>query len=73
VVYSYDGATQRLFVDGAQVDASTAAVDVGPVTVARLGTQQALSELYTGDLDEVRIYDRALSLAEVRALAAGME
>jgi concanavalin A-like lectin/glucanase superfamily protein len=73
VVYSYDGTTQRLYLDGAQVDTSTAAVDTGPVTVARLGTQQSLSELYAGDLDEVRIYQRVLPLAEVKALAGGME
>jgi hypothetical protein len=73
VVYSYDGTTQRLYLDGAQADTTTASVDVGPVTVLRLGTQQSLSELYAGDLDEVRIYDRALSSAEVRALASGVE
>ena len=45
----------------------------GAVMSARLGTQQSGTERFTGDLDEVRIYNRALSAGEVSALNAGME
>jgi hypothetical protein len=73
VVYTYDGTTQRLYLDGTQADTSTAAPDTGAVATARIATQQAGSERFTGDVDEVRIYNRALSAADVTALHAGME
>jgi hypothetical protein len=71
VVYTSDGTNQRLYVDGQSVDTTTRAPDTGAVAGARLGTQGA--EHYKGDIDEVRVYNRVLSPAEVQALAAGME
>jgi hypothetical protein len=73
VVYTFDGTTQRLYVDGTMGSASTQAPDAGAVTSARLGTQQSGTERFTGDLDDVRVYDRALSANEVSSLNAGME
>ena len=39
----------------------------------RLGGNFDGSEQFTGQLDEVRIYDRALSAAEITQLAGGNE
>jgi hypothetical protein len=63
VAYIFDGRTQHLFVDGVSANTSTAAPDTGAVTGARLGAYTG--ERYKGDLDDVRIYKRALLPAEV--------
>jgi hypothetical protein len=73
IAYTYDGTTHRLFVDGTQRDTSTTAADKGAVSTARLGANYDQSEPYKGLLDEVRIYDRPLSVAEIAALNAGQE
>ncbi|HEY0706702.1 MAG TPA: LamG domain-containing protein [Polyangia bacterium] len=73
VVYTFDGTTQSLYVDGVMGTPSTQPPDVGAVMSARLGTQQSGTERFTGDLDEVRIYNRALNANEVSSLFAGME
>ena len=73
VVGTFDGASMKLYVDG--LLAGTAAVD-GPLGQSRapllIGTGQNLSmDTFQGRLDDVRIYDRALSSAEVEALYFG--
>jgi hypothetical protein len=70
VTYSWDGTSHRLYLDGVLVDTSTVAVRPGPVRTARLGTWQLPQEVFGGDIDEVRVYDRALSAVEIAALAA---
>ena len=72
-VYSYDGKTNHLSIDGAEKKTSTTAPDSAPVTNARIGAIYNDAEKFTGDVDEVRIYNRALSAAEVAALARGEE
>jgi hypothetical protein len=62
---TYDGATQRLFVNGVQV-ASRA--QTGSLTVSagalRIGGN-LFAEYFRGRIDDVRIYNRALSAAEI--------
>jgi hypothetical protein len=70
LAYSWDGTSHRLYLDGVLVDTSAAAVRPGPVRTARFGTWQLPQEVFGGDLDEVRVYDRALSATEIAALAA---
>src|SRR2546425_6460313 len=65
---TFDGATVRLYVNGAQV-ASQA--QTTPLTTST-GTLQIGGDAYTGEnfaglIDEVRIYSRALSVAEIQA------
>src|SRR2546425_523010 len=65
---TFDGATVRLYVNGAQV-ASQA--QTTPLTTST-GTLQIGGDAYTGEnfagrIDEVRIYNRALTLAEIQA------
>ena len=65
---TYDGATLRFFVDGAlnnngalSLNTTTRVLTIGRAVVR-------MSEYYDGDLDDLRIYDRALSAAEMSAL-----
>ncbi len=67
VASTYDGATFRLYINGVQV--SSLAV-TGNITVTtdplRIGGTTALSgQYFAGLIDEVRIYSRALSQAEI--------
>jgi hypothetical protein len=73
MVYTFDGNVHRLYVDGTQRSMSTIGPNNGSVTQARLGGNTEGSEDYTGLLDEVRVYNRALSLNEVGALFNGEE
>ena len=71
--YVFDGNTHRLFVDGVQKATSTAAPDTGAVSNARLGANFDQTEAFTGQVDEVRIYNRVLTAGEMAALFAGEE
>jgi len=62
-----------LYVDGALVTGPSAValrpVDLGTIDYAYLGKSQFTSDSYfDGQIDEFRVYDRALSAAEIRAL-----
>jgi hypothetical protein len=70
-----DPANFRIFFDGVQVCTAASAdpmgYDVGGgFTVGRHGDQQDNYD-FDGNLDDVRVYGRALSTAEIMALAAG--
>ena len=64
---SYDGTTLRLYVNGSQV--ATLAVS-GPMTVSsgplKLGGNAIWSEWFAGLMDDVRVYNRALTASEVQ-------
>jgi hypothetical protein len=65
---TYDGATLRLYVNGTQVASS--AVSGAIATTAgslRIGGNNVWSEWFKGTIDDVRVYNRALSAAEVQA------
>lgn len=68
VAGTYDGSVLRLFINGAQVDttpiAGTIATSGGPL---RIGGNSLWGEFFQGRIDEVRIYNRALSPAEIQA------
>ncbi|HVV17042.1 MAG TPA: LamG-like jellyroll fold domain-containing protein [Polyangia bacterium] len=70
-VYTYDGATDRIYLDGTLQASGTSTHQTGSVTAAYLGTYNAAGELFAGSLDDVRVYSRAISAAEVAILAAG--
>jgi uncharacterized protein YjdB len=65
---TFDGATLRLYVDGTLVNTVAASgkmpVSSGPL---RIGGDAVWGEYFNGLIDEVRIYNRALSAAEVTA------
>jgi fibronectin type 3 domain-containing protein len=66
LAFSWDGATGRVYVNGTQVAsgalAGTAIVSSSPL---RIGGNTIWNEWYSGLIDEVRIYNRALTAAEV--------
>jgi glucose/arabinose dehydrogenase/PKD repeat protein len=68
---TYDGAALKLYVNGTLVRTLAVTGDM-PVTtgVLRLGGNNLWDEWYQGLLDEVRVYNRALSQAEIQAAMA---
>ena len=75
VVLTFDGATERLYVDRLLVDsaAGTPGSETHPVLRAQAGSFDGLNrtELFRGRVDDVRIYDRALGESEVTRLGSG--
>jgi hypothetical protein len=67
VAVTYDGATLRLYVDGRQAAsrAITGAIQT-PSNPVWIGGNLPYGEHFDGLIDEVRIYDRALSQREIR-------
>ena len=65
---TYDGTTLRFFVNGVQVASNAIA---GPLLtstgVLRMGGNSIWGEFFTGRIDEIRLYNRALSVAEIQA------
>jgi len=64
---TYDGTTERLYVNGTQVAQRP---QTGPIQVSsgplRLGGNSVWGEFFKGRIDEVRIYNRALSATEIQ-------
>ena len=66
VATTYDGTTARLYINGTQVATTTFTGPLATSTGAlRIGGNAVWTEYFTGRIDEVRIYKRALSAAEV--------
>src|SRR5204863_482455 len=65
---TFDGATMRLYVNGELVasQAQTAALTATAGTL-QIGADSYTGENFAGRIDEVRIYNRALSAAEIQA------
>ena len=64
---TYDGTTMRLFVNGVQVasQAQTGAI-TATTNQLRIGGSTTMSQYFDGRVDEVRIYARALTAAEIQ-------
>lgn len=73
VAGSYDGDTLRVFINGVQVGATAFTGSIVPptaypVTIGRLSDQgQPAARYWLGNIDEVRIWNRALSKTEIFA------
>jgi len=67
--YTFDGATHRLYIDGALAASSTVMPQTAGPTTLEFGRWTGGSEYLTGSVDDVRIYNRALSASDVLALA----
>ena len=69
IAYTFDGTTHRLSVGtGAPVSIATAA-PAAAATILYFASYGSMAQRFVGHLDDVRIYDRALSSSEIRALA----
>ena len=55
--YTYDGTTNRLYVDGALADSSDTTPDKRTPTTCWLGTLEGTSELLHGSLDDVHVFE----------------
>lgn len=65
---TYDGTTLRLWVNGAQVAQRAAGGPIrGDAGVLRIGGNSLWGEYFNGLIDEVRVYDRALTATEIQA------
>jgi len=64
---TYDGATLRLYVNGVQVNsrAQTGAIAIS-TNPLQIGGDSIYGQYFQGRIDEVRIYNRALSATEVQ-------
>ena len=68
VALTYDGATLRLYVNGVQVASQAQAGSIQtPSTPLRIGGNVPYGEYFQGLIDEVRVYNRALSAAEIQS------
>lgn len=70
---SFDGTTKRFYLDGAAV-ASTPLFDpidydANPILICSDLNNDVVSSLFVGGIDDVRLYDRALSATEIATLA----
>jgi hypothetical protein len=64
---TYDGANLRLFVNGTQVTSRALTGSIASSTQPlRIGGNQVWGEYFAGLIDEVRVYNRALSAAEIQ-------
>jgi hypothetical protein len=72
-VYTFDGNTHRLYLDGVQRGTGTAAPDTGAVSNARIAAIFNNAENFQGLIDDVRIYNRPITAAEAMALRNGFE
>ena len=65
---TYNGTTLRLYVNGTQVASKAISGSIVSSTGAlRIGGNSVWTEYFTGRIDEVRIYNRALSANEIQA------
>jgi hypothetical protein len=64
---TYDGATQRLYVNGVQAAsrAQTGSIAVGNQPLRIGGSASFAGEFFQGLIDEVKVYNRALSASEI--------
>jgi hypothetical protein len=69
VAATYDGVTERLFINGVQVASSAAAFNIGTTTyVLRLGSSANYPDrTFPGKIDEVRIWNKAIPAATLLA------
>jgi hypothetical protein len=73
IAYTFDGTTHALYVDDAPPVTSTFVTsERGKPDRCRLGrTRSGLADAFKGFMDDVRVYDRALTPAEVGSLRGG--
>jgi len=68
VVGTFDGATQRLYINGAQVASAALSGSASTTTRALIvGSWDGASELFAGAIDEPAVYNTVLSASQVAA------
>jgi hypothetical protein len=69
--YSWDGTSSKLTIDGGSPTTTANAPTSSTVDTVWLGTYNGVSELFAGRLDDVRLYNTALTQGQIGSLAAG--
>jgi len=69
VAYTFDGNTHRLYLDGALADSATPNPQQGRASNLYVGTYDPPNELCAGQIDDLRIYNRPLTAADLAQLA----
>ena len=67
IVATYDGTTQKLYIDGSLVDSTATSQTISTTTNAEIGSRNFSDRAneFLGKIDELAIWDRALTAAEV--------
>ncbi|CAN5322876.1 hypothetical protein BH10PAT1_BH10PAT1_1780 [soil metagenome] len=69
IVYVFDGLTHYLYINGVLQNTSTVSPNTGwSISHISIGSNKGVSQFFSGTLDDVRYYNRALSPAEVNNL-----
>ncbi|MFA5795483.1 MAG: DUF2341 domain-containing protein [Candidatus Brocadiia bacterium] len=66
-VATYDGATAKLYVNGVEKGSGVLSYTPSATQQLRFGASNVPSNFFNGNLDEVRIYNRALFLSEIQS------
>ena len=70
VATTYDGTNRRIYLNGVQVAADVPGVNAATAANFRIGSTNN-AEYFNGTIDDVALYNNALTAAEVASLAAG--
>jgi hypothetical protein len=68
IVATWDGTTNRIYINGVERANSTTAHNSGAVETLSIGTYESNFEFWNGLIDDVRIYNRALTASEVLSI-----
>jgi hypothetical protein len=67
IASTFNGSVLRLYINGVQVSSTNVSGNITTTTnLLRIGGSSALAQYFTGLIDEVRIYSRALTQAEIQ-------
>lgn len=66
IAYSYDFKVNSLYVDGVAADAEMTATDERTPTTVWLGTFDGTSQLFAGQLDEIRVWNVVRSASDIQ-------
>ncbi|MFC1614761.1 LamG domain-containing protein [Gemmatimonadota bacterium] len=67
-VYTFDGSTHRFYLNGKETASSNAETPKGTPTQLMFGNYPSGDQFFKGKLDDVRIYNRVLTQAEINYL-----
>ncbi|HXI58344.1 MAG TPA: LamG domain-containing protein, partial [Polyangia bacterium] len=71
VAYTFDGTTHSMYLDGGTPGTGTTSPTGGTIGLGNIGSREGTSEFFSGSLDDLRVYNVALTAAQVKNLAAG--
>jgi hypothetical protein len=73
IIYTFDGSNHTLIVDGVTAANSNTLQASCAVTDVQVGAVETSKELFQGSVDDLRIYNRVITAAEIALIAAGAD